>query len=74
MTDEQIMEQIKIARQNGLTSGGTLGHHAGWCDDVADCLEELLDTIQRQKSEIEKLKRLLGYADATMLALLYEGD
>ena len=62
MTDEQIIELIKIARQNGLTSGGTLGHHAGWCDDVADCLEELLETIQRQKDEIERLTEQLKTA------------
>lgn len=55
MTDKQIIELIKIARQNGLASGGTFGHHAGWCDEIADCLEELLDTIQRQKDEIERL-------------------
>lgn len=55
MTDEQIIALIKTARQNGLTSGGTLGHHAGWCDDVADCLEELLDTTQRHRADIDRL-------------------
>lgn len=36
----------KECRKLGLSNGTTLGHHSGFADEVADCIESLLDLIE----------------------------
>ncbi len=44
---EQIVKAIAELRKRGLSNGGALGYHAGWCDEVADILEELTEENER---------------------------
>lgn len=40
----------KELRKLGLTNGTSLGHHSGFADEVADCIESLLDLIEDLES------------------------
>ena len=52
---EQIKKAIIELRNHGLANGGTLGYHAGWCDEVADTLENALALINSQEQKIKEL-------------------
>lgn len=39
-------DMIKTLRKHGLGNPSALGYHAGWCDVIADRLEELLTQSQ----------------------------
>ena len=50
---EDVMRAIVELRKHGLNNGGALGYHAGWCDEVADLLENAL-ALLREKDVIIK--------------------
>ncbi len=43
---------IEMLRKHGVSNGGTLGFHAGWCDIAADQLESALALINSQEQRI----------------------
>ena len=53
---EQIMKAIAELRKHSLANGGTLGYHAGWCDEVADTLEELTEENEALQKELKERK------------------
>lgn len=53
---EQIIKAIIELRVHGLDNGGTIGYHAGWCDDVADRLANALSLIKELTEDNESLK------------------
>ena len=52
---EQIVKAVAELRKRGLSNGGSIGYHAGWCDEVADLLENALALIRELTEEEEKL-------------------
>lgn len=52
MNREQIIKAIAELRKHGLANGGALGYHAGWCDEVADTLEELTEENEALQKEL----------------------
>lgn len=52
---EDVMKAVEELRKHGLNNGGALGYHAGWCDEVADLLENLLTLLREKDAEIERL-------------------
>ena len=53
--EEQITKAIMELRTHGLAYGGTIGYHAGWCDDVADRLADAISLIKKLTEENERL-------------------
>ena len=47
-------EITEKCRKLGLANGAALGHHSGFADEVADCIDNLLHRI----AELEKYKML----------------
>ena len=47
---------IEMLRKHGVSNGGTIGFHAGWCDIAADQLESALALINELTEENERLK------------------
>ena len=56
LNTEQIKKAVDELRKHGLNNGGTLGYHAGWCDDVADTIENVLPLITSQEQRIKELE------------------
>ena len=54
MTDNEIMKALDSV---GTATGVVLGHHSGQADIIADRFRELIDENNRQKAEIERLKK-----------------
>ena len=50
---------IEMLRKHGVSNGGTLGFHAGWCDIAADQLESALSLIKEQEQKIFELENRL---------------
>ena len=50
MNREQIIKGVKELRKRGLSDGTSLGYHAGWCDEVADIIEELAEENERLRA------------------------
>lgn len=67
-------------RKRGLSSGGTLGHHSGLCDEAADLIEELiakLDSTTEIKVSLPngKTMRAVAYQDDVNPAIdIYLGE
>ena len=56
---DQIKKAIMELRRHGLSYGGTIGYHAGWCDDVADRITDAIALIKEQEEQIFKLENRL---------------
>ena len=56
---ERIIKAIIELRVHGLANGGTIGYHAGWCDDVADRLADTLSLIKELTEENEAWQKSL---------------
>ena len=54
--EEQIIKVIMELRVHGLANGGTIGYHAGWCDDAADRLADARAYIRELTEENKRLK------------------
>lgn len=61
-------------RKRGLSNGSSLGYHAGWCDEVADLLENALALIRELAEENAARKGLNTMLDNELRRLGEELD
>lgn len=64
MKPEDVMRAVAELRKHGLSSGGTLGYHAGWCDEIADLLESVNAFLREKDAEIERVTKERDLANA----------
>ena len=57
---EDVMKAVEELRKHGLNNGVALGYHAGWCDEVADLLENALALLREKDARIKELEDAQG--------------
>lgn len=72
MKPEDVMRAIAELRKRGLSNGGGLGYHAGWCDEVADLLESVNALLREKDAKIAELQSIAEYQQSSNMKRWFE--
>lgn len=72
MEGDKIEKALHELRRIGLSNGGSLGYHAGWCDAVADVLEEAIRDLRAENDRLREANA--GFALAHLFGVVPSYD